>query len=104
MRTDDERRIPVPTQGIFTARRLRLNAHALASALVVTHDVPALQLGIDDVWIFRIDLRAEAVTALRYKPVRVDDARSVARARWPPERVVVLRAAEHVVEGRRVVG
>jgi len=50
-----------------------------------------------------IEWVAEAITALRYKPVSVDDPRSVARARWPAERIIILRAAEHVVERCRVV-
>ena len=76
----------------------------LAAALVVADEVTVLKLSVDGVRIFRIDLRAEAVAALRVPPIAVDDARSVARARWPTKREIVLRASEHVVERRRVVG
>src|SRR5882724_10805866 len=103
MRTDDKRRVPIPAQRIFVAAGLRLNTHALAGAFVVAHDVAALQLGINRVWIFGIDLSAKTVATLCYEPVGVDDAGGVAGARWPAERVIVLRAAKHIVERRRVV-
>src|SRR2546423_5855756 len=103
MRTDDKRRVPIPAQRIFVAADLRLNAHALAGALVVAHDVAALQLGINNVWVFRIDLSAKTVAALSYEPIGVDDPGGIAGARWPTERVIVLRAAKHIIERRRVV-
>src|SRR5258707_10924594 len=98
MRADDERRIPIPAQRIFVAAGLRLNAHALARALVVAHDIAALQLGINRVWIFRIDLSAKTVAALSYEPIGVHDARGVAGARWTTERVIVLCAAKHIIQ------
>ena len=104
MRTDDEGRIPVPAQRIFAASNLRLNAYALAGALVVANQNAGLQLGVNRVRIFRINLGAKSVTTLRNPPVTVDDARRIARARWPAKRKIVLRAAEHVVERHRIVG
>src|SRR2546428_651290 len=104
MRTDDERRIPIPAQRIFVAADLRLNAYALARALVVANDVAGLQLRINDVWIFGIDLSTKTVAALSYEPIGVHDAGRVAGARWPTERVIVLGAAKHVIERRGVVG
>src|SRR5712675_1708054 len=104
MRTDDKRRVPIPAQRIFVAADLRLNAHTFARALVVAHDVAALQFGINRVWIFRIDLSAKTVAALSDEPIGVDDPGGIARARWTTERVIVLRAAKHIIERRRVVG
>src|SRR6266853_6486226 len=104
MRADDKRRVPIPAQRIFVASDLGLNAHSFTRALVVAHDVAALQLGINRVWIFRIDLSAKTVATLSYEPVGVHDAGGVAGARWPTERVIVLRAAKHIIEGRGVVG
>ena len=104
VRADDERRVPIPTQRIFAATGLRLNAHAFAGALVETHEPAVLQLGIDGVRIFRIDLTAKTVAAVGHEPVGVGDAGSAARARWTAETEVVLRAAVDVVERRRVVG
>src|SRR5437764_4799909 len=103
MRADDKRRVPIPAQRIFVAADLRLNAHALAGALVVAHDVAALQFGINRVWIFRIDLSAKTVPTLSYEPVGVDDPGGIAGARWPTERVIVLRAAKNIIKRRRVV-
>src|SRR5438876_4006719 len=103
MRADDERRIPVPAQRIFVAADLRLNAHAFARAFVVADDVASLEFGVNRVWIFRIDLSTKTIAALCHKPISVDDARRVARARGPTESVVVLSAAENVIERRRVV-
>jgi len=39
MRTDDERRVPIPSQRIFIAANLRLNSHAFARALVIRPQV-----------------------------------------------------------------
>src|SRR2546421_13062891 len=103
MRTDDERRIPIPAQRIFVAADLRLNAHALAGALVVANDVTGLQLGVNRVRIFRIDLGAKSVAALSYEPICVHDAGRVPRSRWTTESVIVLRATEDVIERCRVV-
>src|SRR5438045_2719994 len=104
MRADDKRRVPIPAQRIFVAADLRLNAHALASALVVANDVAGLKLGVNRVRIFGIDLGAKTVATLRHKPIGVNDAGGVAGARWTTEGVIVLRAAKHIVERRRVVG
>src|SRR5437588_7812473 len=104
MRADDEWRIPIPAQRIFVAGNLRLNTHPLARALVVANDVAGLQLGVNRVRIFGIDLGAKTVAALSYEPIGVHDAGRVARARWTTERIIVLRAAKHVIERRRVVG
>src|SRR6266702_4239730 len=104
MRADDERRIPVPAQGIFAASNLRLNTHALARAFVVTNNITVLQLSINCVRIFRIDLGPKAVSTLRNKPVAVDDAGSIARARRPAEGEIVLSAAVDVIERFGVVG
>src|SRR2546423_7885012 len=103
MRTDNKRRVPIPAQRIFVAADLGLNAHALARALVVAHDVAALQLGINRVRIFRIDLSAKTVATLSYEPIGVHDAGGIAGARWTPECVIVLGAAKHIIERRRVV-
>src|SRR5439155_16719349 len=78
-------------------------AVALSGALIVAHEITGLKFSVDCIWIFRIDLRAETVAALSHPPIAVDDARSVARARWSTKREVVLRATEDVVERRRVV-
>ena len=53
---------------------LRLDADALAGALVEADEDAVLQLGVDDVRILGIDARHEAVAALRDEPVVVDDA------------------------------
>src|SRR5437764_7090797 len=103
VRSDYERRVPIPPKWIFVAPDFRRDAMTLAAALVVADEVTVLKLSVDGVRIFRIDLRAETVAALCDPPIAVDDARSVACARWAAERKVVLRAREHVVERCRVV-
>src|SRR5215510_14944008 len=103
MRTDDERRIPVPTQRVFPAGGLRLNPHTLTSALVEARERAALKLCVNRVRIFRIDLTAKTVATLRHKPVAVYNARSTARARRTAETVVVLCSTINVVERRRIV-
>ena len=50
-----------------------------------------------------IDARLEAVAAADHPPVARADADAVDRARRPALRLVVLRAAAHVVERQRVV-
>src|SRR6266850_2573495 len=104
MRTDDEGRIPIPAQRIFTAARLRLDTHTLARAFVVANNITVLQLSINSVGIFGIDLGAKAVAALGNKPITVDDARRIAGARRPAECEIVLRTAIDVIEGLGVVG
>src|SRR2546430_1231618 len=104
MRADDERRVPIPAQRIFVAANLRLNAHALAGALVVPNDGAGPKLGVNDVRVFGIDLGAKPVATLRHKPIGVNDAGRVAGAGWPTEGVIVLRAAKHIIERGRVVG
>ena len=72
--TDDERRVPVPSQGIFVATYLGLNAHAFAGAFVKTRQRAVLKFRINDIRIFGIDLRAKAIAAIRNEPVTVHNA------------------------------
>ncbi len=104
MWTDNERRVPVPAQRIFTSAWLRLNADTLARAFVETHQTAVLKFGVDDVWIFGIHLRSKTITAVGHEPVGVDDPRSTTRTRWTTKAEVVLRAAINVVERFVVVG
>src|SRR5262249_50814695 len=44
VRTDDERRVPVPTKRFLSSSYLRLNTHALAGPLVETRQRSVLKL------------------------------------------------------------
>src|SRR5262249_54171785 len=103
VRADYERRIPIPTQGIFATANLRLNADALAGALVVANEITVLQLGVNSVRVLRVDLCPESVTALSHPPVAVNNSRGITRARRPAEGKVILRASEDVIERRGVI-
>src|SRR5262245_5983578 len=103
MRTDDEWRIPVPPQRIFTAGGLRLNPHTLARSFVEARERAALKLSVNRVRIFRIDLTAKTVASLRHKPVAVDYAGSAAGARRPAETVIILRPSIDIIKRRRVI-
>src|SRR5205085_8591792 len=72
MRTDDERRVPIPSQRIFIAANLRLNTQPFTRAFVTANQVAILEFGIDRIRIFRINLSAKTVSALRNPPVAVD--------------------------------
>src|SRR6266404_3359455 len=69
VRTDDQRRIPIEAERIIAGMRRWLNTHSLAGSLIEANQHPVLQLGVDCVRVFWIDLRAEAVPALCDEPV-----------------------------------
>src|ERR1043166_8536535 len=104
MRTDDERRIPVPPQRIFTAGGLRLNPHTLARAFVEPRERAALKLCINRVRIFRIDLTAKTVASLRHTPVAVDYSGGAGGPARPAETVMFLCPAIDIIKRRRVIG
>ena len=94
VRADDDGRVPVPAQR--RARRLprlRLDVELLAGLAVEAHQAAVLRLGVDDVGVFGVDLRLEAVAALGDEPVGVADAVAVDRPRGAAEADVVLGAA-----------
>ncbi len=97
VRRHQDRRVPVPAQRRFAARRQRADRLALVADLVDARDVAVLRLGVDDARVRRIDLRFEAVAAVDLEPLIVGDAGAAARGRRPAPRVVVLQAAAHVV-------
>ena len=74
MRADQNRRIPIPAISRPVLRFRRLDAGALAGATVVASERALLILGINDIGIFRIDHRAEAIAALGDEPVGIGDA------------------------------
>ena len=79
--------------------RLGLDEVTLSGAGVEAYQSSILGFGENDGRIQRIDLKEESVAAHGHSPVVVDDAVDVASARRAAQRVVVLRAAVHVVEG-----
>ena len=98
VRAQQQRRIPVPTQGRLAFARQRLNAHGLVGAAVEADQPAVLAFGVDDVGILGIDAGMEAVAALRDEPVGVGDAVGAARSRRSAEREIVLGAAIDVIE------
>src|SRR5262245_55603784 len=104
MRPDDERGVPVPTPGFFATSSLRLNSDPFTRAFVKANNHTMLQRSINYVWIFRINLRTKTITAVSYKPVRIDNARSATRSRWTTKAEIVLGSTVDVVERLRVVG
>jgi hypothetical protein len=103
VRTDDDRRVPVPAEPRIPDRGLRLDVDLLPGAPVVADEAAVLRFGVDDVRVLRIDDGREPVAAGRDVPVGVDDAVHRVRARRAADGVVVLRTAVHVVERRVVV-
>ena len=103
VRTDNQRSIPVPTVGGFVFSGLRLYGHALAALLVVAHQPPVLGLTVDDVLVFGINLRFEAIASIGNEPVGVHDAVLASGARRTALRVVVLGSTVNIVEGQRIV-
>src|SRR6266481_4635257 len=77
VRTDDERRVPVPALRHLAFAFLRLYAKAFTGLAIKAHQITVLRLSVNSIRIFRINQRAEAVTSLGYEPVLVVDARSV---------------------------
>ena len=103
VRTEDQRRVPVPAIGLLARGLPRLDIRPLAAAPVEAHQAAVLPLAVDNVRIFRVNLRLVAVAANRDEPVFVRDTDAVARARRAAQCGVVLRAAIDVVERRGVV-
>src|ERR1044071_5766012 len=104
MRADDERRVPIPAQRVFTTANLGLNTHAFARPLVKTRKRTVLEFGINGIRIFRINLAAETITTISHEPVSIGNARSGARARRSTDAEIVLRTAVYVVKRRCVIG
>ena len=103
VRTDQQRRIPVPHDRWLLGSLSRLDVGVLAALAVVPHQPTVLPLRVDKVRIGRVDHRLVTIAADRHKPVFVGDAGATGRARRTAHRVVVLRAAVDVVEGLRLV-
>src|SRR5258708_1884236 len=103
VRADDEWRVPVPALRHLAFALLRLYAKAFAGLAIKAHQITVLRFSVDRVRIFRINQRAEAVTALGYEPVLIVDAGDVFRPRGTAERIVVLRAAVNKVKRLRVI-
>ena len=74
MRTDDQRRIPMPPKGLFIRSRLRLDIESLAAATVIAHDACILRLAIDDMGVFGIDAGLESVPSQGQFPIGIGDA------------------------------
>src|SRR5437868_4123381 len=98
MRTDEDRRIPVPSERNVVRSWLRLDADALAGAAIIARQISILIFGINGVWIFRIYLRTEAIATLRDKPISIGDAGDVLGSRRAAHRVVVLRTTVDVIK------
>src|SRR5437868_11229192 len=103
MRTYDKGRIPIPTQWRLTFTFLRLDDELLASALVITHQRTILGFCINYVRIFRINLRAKAITAGGHIPIRIHDSIDILCARRSTPGKIVLGSTAHVVEGEGIV-
>ena len=103
MRTDDDRRIPIPAQRCFAGGRFRLNIDALTRLAIKPHQPAVLPFGIDDVWILGINCCKEAITAHGHKPIGIGDAVGAGGTRGTTQCVVVLRAAIDVVERRAFI-
>src|SRR5262249_12277761 len=104
VRAHDKRTIPVVAKGRFASRRRRLYSHPLAGPFVEPADHAILQLSINRVRVFGIDLGPKSVAALSNKPVSVYNSRSAPGPRRTAYAVVVLKPAVHVIKGRGIVG
>src|ERR1044072_988913 len=104
MWADYQWRIPVPSERFFATGRLRLNPHAFTRPFVEPNEDTILKRGVNRVRIFRINSGVKKITAIRYKPVRVNNAGDATRTRRTAKAKVVLRAAVDVVERCVVVG
>ncbi len=102
--TDEERGVPVPAVLGLALARLGLDGRRLAARAVEAGQIAVLGLGVDDVRVFRIDGRLEAVPGVGRDPVGVDDAVGARRPGRAAQAVVVLGPAVDVVERRVVVG
>ncbi len=101
---DEERGVPVPAVLGLALARLGLDGRRLAARAVEAGQIAVLGLGVDDVRVFRIDGRLEAVPGVGRDPVGVDDAVGARRPGRSAQAVVVLGPAVDVVERRVVVG
>src|SRR5262245_53225920 len=64
VRADDERRVPIKSVSFLARQLLGLDSHSLAGAFVESNQHAVLQLRIDRVRVFWIDLTAKAVPTL----------------------------------------
>ena len=103
MRTDDERRIPVPFVVVLTAFGVRHNKNAFLCAAVIARETAVLVLSVEDIGIGRIELWLVAIATEHDVPVGIRNAMNDGRSRGRAERIVVLGTAAHIVEGLRVV-
>ena len=103
MRTQQQGRIPIPPIRLFSRFLPRLDIHRLSAPPIVPHQPAILPLAVNDVWIFRIDLRLIPVPAHRDEPILVRNPGPAPRPRRPTLRVVVLRASVYEIKRNRVV-
>ena len=100
---NDQRGVPVPLQRRIVGFRLRLDVHPFPGAVIEADDPGVLGLGVDDVGVFGVHPRLEAVAAPYVHPVAVEDAVHVDGARGSGHGGVVLGAAIDPVEREVVV-
>src|SRR6187401_2391588 len=79
------------------------NAGSPSLANVEAGQATVLRLGVDDVLVFRVAARLEAVTTSDDEPVAVANTPGIRRTRGAAHREVVLRAAAHSIERLRVI-
>ena len=103
MRTDEQRRIPIPAQRRLALSGLRLDEQFFRRLLVIAHQHAILRLAVNRVGIFRIHRRMEAIAPGHGVPIGIDNAMRAARARGAAPGEIVLRAAVHVIERGSVV-
>src|SRR2546423_4348004 len=98
MRTDDDRRVPIPAVGDVISGGLRLDPDPLPRAPIKAGQIPILILSVNRVRIFRVDYGAKAVAALSDEPIFIWDTVDLQSARRSTEALIVLGTTVYVVK------
>ena len=101
---DQDGRIPIETQVLFTLARTWANVHGLTGTAVYTPQIALLRFTVECVRVFRIDSTVVTVTANNNAPVAVGDAGAIGRATGAVLGGIILCSSYDIIEGPVVVG
>ncbi len=98
MRAQDQRGVPVPAVSKFAFVWLRTNVNRFLAFAVVANHASILRFRINNVGIYRVNLRPESITTTGYKPLVAGNPGAADGARRTAKAVVVLGTAIHIIK------
>jgi len=103
MPTNSQWCIPIPAIRILSFSWFWLNTNFFATLSVETHKYSILRLRVNNIRIFRINLRFKSITSMCYKPIGIGDAVGGCNTRRSSETEIILCSSIDVIKRRIIV-